>query len=161
MNDDTIGAFSTAIANVLDEIGFDGFIVEDPILREETTGRDHQVSISVGLAGAISGFLLLQTGMDVAIAHAVRLSRLLGVVIDDPDSLGPMHKAALSEFVNQVSGRAAMYLSEMGIDADITPPTVITGERVSAGFGESLQFVDVGVRGPDGDLNVAVGFVTV
>lgn len=123
-----------------------------------TTPSDtFEVSVSVGIAGARKGYMFLQTDFPTALALAQELSRALGVALDDPDNFGSMHRAALAELANQVSGRATMYLSEIGVEASITPPSVLTGTGVTLAVADGLQFYDCAVTGPMGAFDLVVG----
>lgn len=112
----------------------------------------------MGIAGMLKGFLFLLGAKSAAQAHAVLLSEKMGVPLDEPDGFGPMHKAALAELVNQVSGRATILLSDIGIDADITPPTIVTGGGISTSFAEGFSFVDFALQSGAGEMVVAVGY---
>jgi chemotaxis protein CheX len=155
---DTVAAFSGALRAVLEESGFQNVKIDDPVDRAGGAGRSVQVSVSVGIAGAVRGFLFLQAQLQAATEYAAMLSRQLGVTLENPDTFGPMHKAALAELINQISGRAMMLLAEIGLDADITPPTVVTGDSLDATFSDSLSFVDLGVHCRAGDLAVSIGY---
>lgn len=101
--------------------------------------------------------MFLQTDFPTALELARELSRALDVPIDNPDEFGPMHRAALAELANQVSGRATMYLSELGVEARITPPSVLTGTGVSLAVADGLQFYDLPVSSTIGTFDLVVG----
>ena len=52
--------------------------------------------------------------------------------IEKEEGFTSMQKAAITEFTNQFSARAVMLLSEEGIDCNITPPIIITGQNVES-----------------------------
>ncbi len=153
MNSKTVALFSTALREVLTESGFQQVVVDEPI-SWNTSDRTNtiQVSVSVGLTGDIAGFIMLQGTKAVAQRYAELLSLQMGVPIEDTGGFDEMHKAALAEFINQIGGRATIRLSEAQIDTDITPPTIVIGDSVSAVFAAGLAGSDIPVRGPAGNL---------
>jgi len=152
-----VASISTALREVLTESGFQQLTVNEPVMRDGTESSGTlQVSISVGLTGDVAGFLVLQGTVDVARRYAELLSLQMGVPIEGSDRFGEMHKAALAELINQIGGRATIRLSEVQLDTDITPPTIVIGDSVSAIFAAGMSGSDIEVRGPAGSLFLAV-----
>lgn len=145
--------------DVLNESGFSGLNVSEALPRAGRTPPAFDVSISVGLAGELKGFMFLQAERDAAVGFASEIGRLMDVSVADEEAMGPLHRAALAELTNQVSGRATIYLSEMGYDTDITPPTVLTGTGVSLAVPDGLAMHDARLSGPAGSLHLVVGLV--
>lgn len=81
------------------------------------------VAITVNLVGDIKGCIRLRFTEDSAKQIASAL--MMGMPVD---TLDDMSISALSELGNMVSGGTATHLSESGLSADITTPSVITGE---------------------------------
>lgn len=81
------------------------------------------VAITVDLVGDIKGCIRLRFTEDSAKQIASAL--MMGMPVD---TLDDMSISALSELGNMVSGGTATHLSESGLSADITTPSVITGE---------------------------------
>ena len=142
---------------VLEESGIQNVTIDELVARDDAVRRPFEVSITVGVAGQVSGYMFLQAGMASASALAEEISRFFDVPVDEPGTFGPMHRAALAELANQISGRATMYLSDLGVDANITPPTVLTGDQLTMAVADHLEFHDAAVHGPTGDLNLVVG----
>ena len=159
VNKQAVSAFPRAMIAVFEESGFTGLRIDDLAARLPDATPVFEVSVSVGVAGQLKGYMFLQASLEVATSVAREISRLMGIELDRPNEFGQMHRAALAELSNQVSGRAMMYLSEMGIDADITPPTVLTGTQVSMAVADGLQFHDTALHGDAGDLNLVVGLL--
>lgn len=145
--------------DVLSESGFTDLTVSEARPRGDATAPPFDVSISVGVAGSLKGFMFLQAERTSAIAVAGEIGRLMGVAVADEDGMGSMHRAALAELANQVSGRATIYLSEIGFDTDITPPTVLTGSGVSLAVPDGLAIHDAQLDGPQGSLHLVVGLI--
>ncbi|MFW5828365.1 MAG: chemotaxis protein CheX [Alkalispirochaeta sp.] len=159
MSQTTVMSFARALNSVFEESGVSGLQVGEIIPRESNTApsRTFQVSVSVGLAGAIRGYMFLQSDTATASALARELANGLGVPLEEPEEFGQMHRAALAELANQISGRATMYLSEAGVDARITPPSVLTGSSITLAVADGLHFYDTSVSGPAGTFALVVG----
>jgi CheY-specific phosphatase CheX len=155
----TVNSFVRALNAVFEESGVTGITVGEIVPRDASSApsQTFQVSVSVGIAGGIKGYMFLQTDLTIALALAKELSRALDVPLDDPDDFGQMHRAALAELANQISGRATMYLSESGVDARITPPSVLTGTSVTLAVADGLTFYDIVVAGEMGRFTLVVG----
>ncbi|HKK47651.1 MAG TPA: chemotaxis protein CheX [Alkalispirochaeta sp.] len=159
MSQKTVSSFTRALKAVFEESGVSSLQVGEIVPRESSTApsQTFQVSVSVGIAGGIKGYMFLQLDTTTASALAQELSRSLGVPLDDPEEFGSMHRAALAELANQISGRATMYLSEAGVDARITPPSVMTGSGITLAVADGLRFYDTAVAGPGGTFALVVG----
>lgn len=116
------------------------------------------MSVSVGLAGDIRGIFAVESEMATATGYAAALGEQMGIPLEDPDQFGVMHRAALSELVNQMSGRATIELSGIGLSTDITPPTVMTGDDIVFTVATGLSFVEFEVTSTVGRFVVALGF---
>lgn len=160
MNTIIVDAFSGALEAVLRESGFERVRIRPEERPTDLSNATFEVSVSVGIAGGIKGFLLLLGKSTAARDHAVALSNYFGVQLDAPDDFGSMHKAALAELVNQISGRATMLLSDLGIDADITPPTIITGDDISTNIPSGLTLIELGIHSSVGEMTAMVEYQT-
>ena len=89
MKKDTVDAFSGALRAVLEESGFKNVEIEDPVERAGGSSRPVQVSVSVGIAGAVRGFLFLQAQLQAATEYAAMLSQQLGVTLEEPGNVRP------------------------------------------------------------------------
>ncbi|MEX2443659.1 MAG: chemotaxis protein CheX [Alkalispirochaeta sp.] len=158
MSQKTVSSFAHALKEIFEESGVAGISVGEIVPRDSNSApsRTFQVSVSVGIAGAIKGYMFLQSDITTASALARELSRVLEVPLDDPDEFGRMHRAALAELANQISGRATMYLSESGLDARITPPSVLTGTGVTLAVADGLHFYDIAVDGTMGRFDLVL-----
>jgi CheY-specific phosphatase CheX len=139
------------------------FMETDIGIREVApTGNESfldQVITSIGIAGSVKGNFLLCT--DFASANNIIRSMLRGVSIDFPEKgLGELQKTALGELGNQISGRAVTILSEEHVDCGITPPIIITAERLTShipDLGESFSRI---VKGPFGAVRLFIALAS-
>lgn len=136
VNSTVSSAISNSIRQVAEETGFQDYSVSD----DGEMNLPYNISISIGIAGQVQGFLFFRANRKDALSLAHYLGTLMGVDLDGNGDLTSMHKAALSELANQISGRITILLSNIGIDTDITPPTILTGDSISFGISDDLQF---------------------
>jgi CheY-specific phosphatase CheX len=122
------GVFLEALRQVFDETG----IRLDSVERERASRSDgpvEQVVASVGVTGEVRCNLMLCA--DNGSADGI----LRGMTADlelPADRLGEFPRAAMGEIANQVAGRAVTILASLGRHCDITPPTVVTADRVDS-----------------------------
>ena len=93
-----------------------------PVQAHEQQCTEEGIAIAVNLVGDIRGRILLRFTEDAAKQIASAL--MMGMPIE---TLDDMSMSALSELGNMVSGGTATHLSESGVAADITTPSVIRG----------------------------------
>jgi CheY-specific phosphatase CheX len=138
---------------VFTETGIEIESIED----EEQDERDDQFITSVGLLGGIRGIFMLRSNDACA---SLLLRRMLGdiPVSKEAGNLTEIQMAALGELCNQVAGRASTLLSEIGVEADITPPTIICASAMKS-LAPNLRFSFRRVaRGPFGRISLFLGF---
>lgn len=135
MNNTVSAVFPAAVEEVLLECGFADVDVRNGCSDDETV----QLSVSIGLTGRVKGFFVVGTTLETALGVAHDLGGMMGIDMGPMPTMDDMHRAALSELANQISGRAAMHLSDAGFDTDITPPTIMSGDGLTVRFGNQLE----------------------
>jgi len=142
------GLFLEALRQVFGETG----IPLDRFEREHGSGGDGpvaQVVASVGITGELCCNLMLCA--DNRSADGILRGMTAGLALPD-DLLGEFPRAAMGEIANQVAGRAVTLLAVRGRRCDITPPTVVTADRVDVvTAGPSAAW---SVRGEFGSLSL-------
>jgi CheY-specific phosphatase CheX len=136
--------FGAAFGEVLAESGFPGVVVRSVEMPADS-GAD--ILCSVGIAGGLSGFLILGF-MEKALASvARRMTSHIGLDVANNDAVFLRETAA--ELANQLAGRAVNALALRGIDCAITPPTIVSGSRIHASIphldDKEIWNVDAGV----------------
>ena len=112
---------------------------------------DHHLSIIIGLKGRLSGSVILTAPRPVA-------ERLSGLIIKTPavtvaeDDV----RAIMAEVANTVVGNATGLLYDLGIQAGITPPTVVLGPEVSFGFDAGVESVQIPLYTDAGEITIVV-----
>ena len=118
--------------------------------------KEYELICSLGLTGDLQGYLILRSDIRSAANLVARMASHLGMEMEEKN-FGQLHKAAIGELTNQISGRATMKLSENGIDCNITPPTIITGTNVYTEIFNLLCSLNKKIEGEFGSLNLFVG----
>ncbi len=94
-------------------------------LRNSPYESDNVVVI-VGLTGAIRGQVVIAFTKESAIKVASAM--MGGMPITELDE---MSKSAISELANMIMGNTATLLANRGIGIEITPPSLLYGERLT------------------------------
>ncbi len=124
ISDDVLKCFNQSLIEIMNETGFHEATVE---LNGEDI--DYSVLVTIGFTGNVHGYLMLQTDLVSANKFVNILAEYIGM--DElEEKFGDFHKSTFCEIVNQISGRSTIHLSEMGLDSDITPPSIIVGSSI-------------------------------
>ena len=89
--------------------------------RKETVFTEDQFLIMVGITGAMSGQVIFCFPNEVALEIASKMCMM------PMDELNDLAKSAIGELCNMILGNTATVISTKGIEIDITPPTMCTG----------------------------------
>jgi CheY-specific phosphatase CheX len=126
VEDVVAGVVLEALRQVFGETG----IPLDRFERERGSGGDGpiaQLVASVGITGELCCNLVLCA--DNRSADGILRGMTGGLRLPN-DLLGEFPRAAMGEIANQVAGRAVTLLAGRGLRCDITPPTVVTADRI-------------------------------
>lgn len=83
------------------------------------------VMVLIGLTGKISGSAVINFGKEVACKIASAM--MMGIPVTELDEIS---KSAIGELCNMILGNTATLFSRKGINIDITPPTILTGDNM-------------------------------
>lgn len=124
VSNDALECFNKSLKEVMNESGFHEAIVD-------TTGDelDYSVLTTIGFTGRVHGYLMLQSDLNSANNFVKILASYIGMDEID-DKFGDFHKSTFCEIVNQISGRTTIHLADIGLDSDITPPSIIVGSSI-------------------------------
>lgn len=154
MNDNYLDVFPSALLEVFNEIGFDEITVKD---SEEPFEPSTEIIASVGLTGAIQGYMMLSATFESAKKFVDKMMTNIGMEIEEM-GFGQFHKEAMGEMVNQFSGRSAMKLHEiLHVDCNITPPTIITGNNIYADMTSLIARSAKKISGHFGSVHIFIG----
>lgn len=148
MKNTVTAVFPAALEEVLLECGFKDI----EVTAAEAATDPIQFSVSIGITGQLRGFFTVQSTRNTALNVAHEFGRMMEIDMGSTPTMDEMHRAALSELANQISGRATIHLAEAGVDADITPPTLMSGEALRVQLPDQIEGAAFDVRLPHGIL---------
>jgi chemotaxis protein CheX len=151
MGANVISIFNEAMRNIFMEMG----IGEITAAQTEQRG-ENQIVITIGFAGDIKGNLILGTDMASAFSLVQRMLSHMNMSFQTRE-FDKLHRGSMCEIANLLAARAANALSELGIECNITPPTIITGETVVTGMFTIRKSYQSGYRGDFGTLHLFLG----
>lgn len=124
MNVDYINPFIEASQSVLMMMTGNKPELGQVYIRESPFKSDN-VAVIVGLTGKIRGQVILSFSQKSALAVASAMMGGMTVSVLDEIS-----KSAISELANMIMGNTATLLASRGISIDITPPSLLMGEKL-------------------------------
>ncbi|HOS56301.1 MAG TPA: chemotaxis protein CheX [Spirochaetota bacterium] len=108
------------------------------------------VVIIVGLAGQVSGRLIIDTDKDTALKIASAMNQ------EELKEFDEMTYATLTELANMITGKAVTKLHELGFQFDLTPPALFTGDNIQISDNK-IEFLVVPIEMPQGRVEIIVG----
>ncbi len=147
MKAEYINPFIKASTEVLKLIANLDFKTGAPYLKSSPFGADNLI-ILVGITGEIRGQAVIS--MSEEMAKKVASSMMMGMPVDEIDE---MAKSALSELGNMIMGNTATLLFNAGVNIDITPPTLMMGQK--------MQISSAGMKTIGVPLMCEIGEITV
>ncbi|MBN1524186.1 MAG: chemotaxis protein CheX [Spirochaetales bacterium] len=139
--------FETACTDIFTEnkLTITALVPSDAILK------NLQVIATVGLTSDIQGNLFLGCSHEAVISLSRDLYSAQGIKAD-PKSIETLARSTLGEITNQVAGRAIMYLTEIDLDCNITPPTVFSGNALQSELYAAEHRFGLIINGTFGDI---------
>lgn len=124
MNVKFMNPFVEAASEVLKaECGVDATRGNLSLHKSSMTTKD--ITVLISLVGDVQGVVLYGLSTETGLAL---VSSVMGQEITEFDSLA---QSGIAELGNVITGRATIKLSETGYSANISPPTLITGNSVT------------------------------
>ncbi|HPY88266.1 MAG TPA: chemotaxis protein CheX [Spirochaetota bacterium] len=108
------------------------------------------VVIIVGLAGQVSGKLIIDTDKDTALKIASAMNQ------EELKEFDEMTYATLTELANMITGKAVTKLHELGFQFDLTPPALFTGDNIQISDNK-IESLVVPIEMPQGRVEIIVG----
>jgi chemotaxis protein CheX len=116
---------------------------------EDSDLLSHEVNVYVAMVGQVRGMCLVSMSLETA-------RRLVGQMMgEELKELNEIALSALAETGNLVSGLATVELSQLGLECDITPPTLMVGKRARVSALGLPRFV-IPLATPVGDVFIQV-----
>ena len=121
------------------------------LIDTPTSDGDVEVAINLGITGQVKGTILFKSSNLTAMNIGNIMLSKIGY--SEPNAtFSTSHKEAVCEFTNLVCGRTLSLLSENGIDCNLTPPTLITGVKVSPHMPQVKYTINLSISGDFGHL---------
>lgn len=120
-----VNPFVEAVAEVMPQLGFQS--VEKVGLNVKGGNIPSMgVMALIGIAGAIKGNVIYN--MELEDAKKIASTMMMGMPVNEFDE---MAQSAISEMANMLCANASIKLSNLGINTDISTPTLMFGKDVS------------------------------
>lgn len=153
MKEEFIEPFYESIKFVLQEsTGFEVTVEKAYPLHPPFSAKN--VVILIGLIGSLKGQVFFTANIELV--RRITAFMVEGIDTDDADDLS---KSALSEISNMIVGHTTNTLCSKGINVDLTPPTILTGENLKFST-DKLEIVCVPIAFDDGSkMDVIIAFM--
>lgn len=148
MNADILNAFLRATANIVAREAKVS-VRRSGLLLDPTDQITDEVTVYVALVGTTRGMTLLGMATNTA-------RQIAGAMIGEPQAeLNEMGLSALAELGNLIAGGATVELERLGLQTDITPPTIMIGQKARLSTLALPRFV-IPLNSPFGELHLHV-----
>lgn len=124
MNVEYINPFIEASQSVLMMMTGNKPALGQVFVRKESFQSDN-VAVIVGLTGKIRGQVVIALSLNCA--YSVASAMMGGMPVTQLDDIS---KSAISELGNMIMGNTATILASRGINIEITPPSLLLGEKI-------------------------------
>ena len=145
--------FVEAIANVMPQLGFQS-VSKSGLKMTKGIVNTQGVIVNIGLIGMLSGNVIYNISYDSA--KSVASQMMMGMPVPEFDA---MAQSAVSELGNMLAANAAIALEGMGVQIDISPPTLIVGESFNASD-PNAQNIVVEMK-VDGKISIEVNMLII
>lgn len=150
MSKEYIKAFSESVKNILSQFGMEDINQKDLLSCGKNIDASGVVCI-VGVFGALTGNVIFS--MSEEGAKGIASSMMGGMEVEAFDELA---QSAISELGNMLAANACIGLSEMGLEADISTPTLMQGIFTLSGNYEKADRIVMHAGGIDLDVIVSL-----
>ena len=108
------------------------------------------VVVIVGLAGQVSGRVIIDMDRQTALNIASRMNNEKLTEFDE------LTCATLTELANMITGKSVTKLHELGFQFDLTPPALLTGEKLQISDSK-VETLVVPLELPEWKIEINVG----
>lgn len=110
------------------------------------------IIILVGIVGSLKGNVVYR--IDAENAKKIASTMMMGMPVEQLDD---MARSALSELSNMLTATAATEFASMGVNIDISTPTLLSGDNISVKM-SSKQVLSVELLANDTPVEVLISF---
>ncbi|HBE78125.1 MAG TPA: chemotaxis protein CheX [Firmicutes bacterium] len=150
MNVTYINPFLEALTKVLQQFGIIDVDIGN-LEKKERMQVTLDVTAVVGLVGDIKGNVAYSLSQDTARKLISAMTSGMTTV----DEFDAMARSAIGELSNMTTGMASILLSKIGVNIDISPPSIIVGEDIYFII-SSVQSIAVDINTPAGRIEVNI-----
>jgi chemotaxis protein CheX len=150
MNVTYINPFLEALTKVLQQFGIIDVDIGN-LEKKERMQVTLDVTAVVGLVGDIKGNVAYSLSQDTARKLISAMTSGMTTV----DEFDTMARSAIGELSNMTTGMASILLSKIGVNIDISPPSIIVGEDIYFII-SSVQSIAVDINTPAGRIEVNI-----
>jgi chemotaxis protein CheX len=150
MRDKYVEIFINSITMILTSFGIEEIASGNSYTKEAFTCKYNLTTI-IGLSGNIKGNIALSMPYDTA--KKIASIMMMGMEITEIDE---MSVSALGEMTNMICGQALMELSSQNLSIDITPPTIIHGDKMEA-YISQVETIVVDISSSIGSIELNLG----
>lgn len=146
-----INPFIASVMDVMPQLGFENIILKEQKEKVKKIVASGIV-LTLGIVGDKKGNVAY--AIDTAGAKQIASTMMMGMPVDELDD---MAKSAISELSNMLTANATINFSNDGINVDISPPTMLTGEDIELSMSkEQVMCVEFDIDGILLEINVAL-----
>ncbi|AWI06424.1 chemotaxis protein CheX [Clostridium drakei] len=145
-----VNPFIEAFFNIMPQIGFAKIEKKGVILNKEIKSKG--VIINLGIVGDAKGNVVYIT--DIESGKKIASKMMMGMPVNELDD---MAQSALSELTNMLTANASINLSEMGVNINISTPTLLYGEDIQIKMNvDKILCIQLAVDDIPIDVNIAL-----
>jgi chemotaxis protein CheX len=150
MNNPYIPPFVDSVKDVFTALALGDISSGNSYTKESLMCR-YNVIVIIGLSGTVKGNVVFS--MDYGTAKRIVSAMMMGMEIADIDETAA---SALGELANMMCGQAVTRLLTYELSVDITPPTVIHGDRIKSIISQ-VETIAVEVNTALGAIELNIG----
>ncbi|AKA72445.1 chemotaxis protein CheX [Clostridium scatologenes] len=145
-----VNPFIEAFFNIMPQIGFAKIEKKGVILNKEIKSKG--IIINLGIVGDAKGNVVYIT--DIESGKKIASKMMMGMPVNELDD---MAQSALSELTNMLTANASINLSEMGVNVNISTPTLLYGEDIQIKMNvDKILCIQLAVDDIPIDVNIAL-----
>lgn len=147
-----INPFIDAIMNIMPQLGFQN-IAKGKLSVGQQFVESKGITIIVGLTDELRGNVAYNMSKETAMQIASKM--MMGMPVAELDE---MAQSAISELTNMVTGNAATNFESQGFKVDISPPSLVVGEKFKAKVSnDKFLVIEMIVDSLPIELNIGIG----
>jgi chemotaxis protein CheX len=145
-----VNPFIEAFFNIMPQVGFSDIKKQGITVNNEIKSKG--IIINVGIVGDAKGNIVYIT--DIESGKKIASKMMMGFPVNELDD---MAQSALSELTNMLTANASINLSNIGVNVNISTPTLLYGEDIQIKMNvDKILCIQLTADGIPIDVNVAL-----